>query len=574
MPWEFTSSMPIRSIVFSGLVSLPYTVLRWLDPFFTHYFKWSLVTPTILLVAPRVYITILSFIADFCVFQIARLCYIYPWRILEVFASSYVMLVFGTRTFSNTMELILMCVVLWRICLSIVSSTKIIRYESQLKELYDASSMVKERVRIARTKSSLPSYNYSDSLLLSVVITYGTFVRPTFVLFTFVPLAYWLQRGIVTKNLDFSYFNRRCLSLLPGVVLTGGLCIVFDSFYYESLTLRELAHGNITALSFTVTPVNFLIYNKDTKNLAQHGLHPHYLNFLVNLPLLYGVLALVGLYEVVMFLSDFLGPAAVHRKPKVYCVSTLLIFSYFVPVLVLSFAPHQEPRFLLPVLPCLVLLAADKVSLSNLFKFRFKKHYLVVLWHSWNLLCVLFFGFLHQGGVTSAVFNVQKYIESSPLENHSIPVHIYFSHMYTPPTFLLMRKVEVLGKSPHGSTYKVPRSVSSHHLTDIRHISALNEILFKRLDTRPNVLHGAGKKSPTPEVLLCLPGSVGVTLDSDNPRKLNFTLIESIPWHISLENLPRYHPHLKIEGCSGSCTAQKLFRQLTMDIYKVELPVP
>ncbi len=39
-----------------------------------------------------------------------------------------------------------------------------------------------------------------------------------------------------------------------------------------------------------VTPVQFVLYNAVPGNLDQHGTHPLYLHFLVNIPLLFGPL--------------------------------------------------------------------------------------------------------------------------------------------------------------------------------------------------------------------------------------------------------------------------------------------
>jgi phosphatidylinositol glycan class Z len=42
------------------------------------------------------------------------------------------------------------------------------------------------------------------------------------------------------------------------------------------------------------------MYNVKTENLSEHGLHPRYLHLLVNMPLLFGPLALLayqGVYE-------------------------------------------------------------------------------------------------------------------------------------------------------------------------------------------------------------------------------------------------------------------------------------
>ncbi|KAA0197291.1 hypothetical protein HAZT_HAZT002205 [Hyalella azteca] len=618
-PWEFTSASPIRSIAFSGIVSLPYSVLRSLNPYTVYYFDWTLLTPQMLLLTPRLLMTFLSFIADWCIYRIARMCYVRPWQCMEVFASSYVMLVYGTRTLSNTFELILTCVVLWRVSVSIVESTKVIRRETLIDDMYQSAEEMKHKVRLVRLRSSLPPYNYVDSFILSVVVTYGVFVRPTFLVYSFIPMAYWLQRGIVTKELGFKYFNLRILSLLPGIILTFLICVLADSFYYESLTAKELVFGNVTASSFIVTPLNFYAYNAKTENVVSHGEHPHFLHMLVNLPLLHGVLAFVGLYHMSLFVSRVFGTGSIARKPKVYSLATMLMLSFIVPVMILSAVPHQEARFLLPTLPPLVLLHSDKVSLHNFFKLRFSKHFLFLMWHSWNIFCVVFFGFLHQGGVTNAVIGVHEYIQSKP-HNFDKPIHVYFSHMYTPPTFLLMRKIEVVASTSEGRKFRVPRTIYSHHLSGSTNSSQLSSLLHAQLLNSTHVYNSmpdAGDNM-TAEVIICLPGSVatdfldhvrqdvvgtnrqgglrrtkadcsaqagcscsdyetsgtcsgdetGSMMAANGSKGLRLELISRQPLHVSFEHLPSSYLRVTPD-CDQICAARRKIHEFSMETYRV-----
>ena len=585
-PWEYTSSTPIRSIVFSGFISLPYSLLRYLSPYASHYLNWTILSPYTLLVAPRLFITLLSFIADFCVYKIASLCYIRPWQCMEVFASSYVMLIYGTRTFSNTLELILMSVVLWRVSLSIVESSKVIRKETILQDLYQSADDLCDKVRIVRIRTNLPAYNYGDSFILSVVVTLGAFIRPTFIIYTFVPIAYWLQRGIMTKELDFHYFNMRSLSLLPGVCFTFLVCVLADSFYYESVTAKEILLGNLTANSFIATPINFFLYNTEAKNLAKHGTHPHYLHILINLPLLHGVLAFIGLYYTSLYMSSLFSGSSITRKPKIYSMASMMLLSFIVPVLILSLAPHQEARFLLPTLPCLVLLHSDKVSLHNLFKIKFAKHFLFLMWHTWNIFCVIFFGFLHQGGVTRAMISVHDYIQNQP-QTFEMPVHVYFSHMYTPPTFLLMRHIDVVAATQEGRKFKVARSVYSHHIAGDTRIEQMNKLLYSRLTNNTatnynvtytnftnNVNTSAVNEGHIPcEILLCLPGNIASDLRRTDSSLLHYDLVQRFPLHFTLDYPPDFtNIYADVnQKCNEACATRNKFLEFSLELYKVKL---
>lgn len=93
--------------------------------------------------------------------------------------------------------------------------------------------------------------------------------------------------------------------------------IVADSVYYG--TLKLTVHGepftgvghvlstlfNPMALAsmrtdgeIVITPINNLLYNLNLDNLAQHGIHPRYTHFAINLPLLYGPLAIFGFLHI------------------------------------------------------------------------------------------------------------------------------------------------------------------------------------------------------------------------------------------------------------------------------------
>ena len=75
--------------------------------YFTYrFFGLSVVGPYLVLLMPRLAMLALSFSMDYCVYKI---CVLYKHsynRCLTTLASSYVMLVYSTRTFSNTLEMV------------------------------------------------------------------------------------------------------------------------------------------------------------------------------------------------------------------------------------------------------------------------------------------------------------------------------------------------------------------------------------------------------------------------------------------------------------------------------------
>lgn len=112
-PWEFNTTFPLRSVVLPFVtVGVPCQLLKWLSVFTRLWLGRELVTPYILLVLPRLVSCTLSLICDFCLW---RMCRTYGQNYaarLTVFASSYAVLVFATRTFSNTIEMVLFAILL------------------------------------------------------------------------------------------------------------------------------------------------------------------------------------------------------------------------------------------------------------------------------------------------------------------------------------------------------------------------------------------------------------------------------------------------------------------------------
>ncbi|KAG2206288.1 hypothetical protein INT47_007302 [Mucor saturninus] len=137
-----------------------------------------------------------------------------------------------------------------------------------------------------------------------------------------------------------------------------------------------------------ITPINNLLYNINTDNLAQHGIHPRYTHFAINLPLLYGPLAILGLFHIPSVFAKIRTDENIH------------LFYVFVGVVSsgligLSIMPHQEARFLCPLLVPLVLIFAWKQS-------RLTRSFWVT-WFLFNVITTYVFGVIHQGGLIPAM---------------------------------------------------------------------------------------------------------------------------------------------------------------------------
>jgi hypothetical protein len=93
--------------------------------------------------------------------------------------------------------------------------------------------------------------------------------------------------------------------------------------------------------------------------------------------------------------------------------------------IILSIIPHQEMRFLLPMLVPLVLLGYKGIFGSESF------FWLKVGWIAFNIILGIFLGVFHQGGVVPAIMH----ISSQPVVPGTTH-HVVFHHTYMPPEHL------------------------------------------------------------------------------------------------------------------------------------------
>ena len=104
------------------------------------------------------------------------------------------------------------------------------------------------------------------------------------------------------------------------------------------------------------------MYNLVPGNVASHGEHPIYTHVLVNLPILLGPLAPIFVITVLNWVSECIYNDW-RLKPDVRNVFSLTLMSSSLPVIGLSFVKHQEPRFLIPILPSIILMCSHKLRL-------------------------------------------------------------------------------------------------------------------------------------------------------------------------------------------------------------------
>jgi len=124
--WEFNSTSPIRSVTFNMILfGGPLYMLKLADYVLNFATGWTLIGPYLVKLVPRLVMLALSFISDYTVYQI---CVLYKHsynQCLTTLASSYVMLVFSTRTFSNSIEMAMVSLLIYLVahCLKRTSET-------------------------------------------------------------------------------------------------------------------------------------------------------------------------------------------------------------------------------------------------------------------------------------------------------------------------------------------------------------------------------------------------------------------------------------------------------------------
>uniref|UniRef100_A0A1B6M3X5 Mannosyltransferase n=1 Tax=Graphocephala atropunctata TaxID=36148 RepID=A0A1B6M3X5_9HEMI len=213
-PWEFNTTKPIRSVALPYLYAgLPLFVLKCVAPFVKLWFEYDMVTPYFLVVIPRLTCCLLSFLNDLCLF---RICNIYGQNYrarLLTLASSYVLLVYGTRTFSNTIEMTLTSVLIYFVADCMHKSDQIIYQDEYLEECYIRAESMREKVRLNRLRKSLPGHSFSSCIKIASISVLGVFNRPTFIAFAFTPIFFWLHRGLGSRHIGLSDFHLRIVLL-------------------------------------------------------------------------------------------------------------------------------------------------------------------------------------------------------------------------------------------------------------------------------------------------------------------------------------------------------------------------
>ena len=554
--WEFNATAPVRSTVLPCLTSgSAFLLLRVAQEWFD-----IPITSHSLLVLPRFMVTIIGGLADIMVYKHSGSCGLLLW------ATSYITVVYFTRTLSNTLEAILF-VALLHLVISDKNAQAVHSSEKALRALNEhGKAMEKKRKdkKSAYKKVRPPSTldlsldnecevqtRFSDVFWLSVILAVGTFNRPTFLIYAFVPYVFWVFSACGSRDHHIATHSMDRVAVSAVITaFTSLILIICDSLYYGSLAPRNLI-GIYRKLmvykemqkflkSLTITPLNFILYNINPSNLSKHGLHPRIVHFVVNTPMLFGILSLFALYNIGKILETKVGINKKMRWGSVNKTHKFLLFSYFVPLIILSVFPHQEARFLVPLLAPLAMLYGQKVFGWTAWKpWGF-------LWIIPNLLAATFFGVFHQGGLVPCLQHLQNTTSQLPGQPTT---HVIFYHTYMPPHHLFLMN---------------QTSINSPKIHDLKGASI--EKLHEMLD---NIT----AKNSKNKIKIVSPSTLDQQFCKEY-KDVAFKLNKYFPWHISMENPPNLPVDLtcknaQVTSCNRPCEDAMIWdrAQMTFSIF-------
>ncbi|KAK3594890.1 hypothetical protein CHS0354_020550 [Potamilus streckersoni] len=526
--WEFNVTAPVRSPIMPYVLYGPvFHALKYLNALLAS--PASSLTASQVLRYPRLVMAVLSLGIDFSVYTIAKKFTASLKLSLLFLGSSYVMLTYQCRTFTNSIETLIFTSLMYLILTSKIVTCKhdqVVSFEGKMRKEKSKGKKLASDDEISAANSYVyPSY--ARLVLIGFLTMVGFFNRPTFLIFAFLPLLWYLFKVYISKA-DLA--SAKLIVVSKDISLIGFTCLVtfcifctLDSVYYGKFTFESLTHDINDCLfihsnkyqcfkeilaSFVITPRNFIKYNVKGDNLIKHGLHPFYLHLVVNLPLLFGPLVyftLTVLFSRVKYV--FTRTAPIHQSSQVPFDLFVLV-----PVLFFSIFPHQEPRFLIPLLPLVILNAIQYVGKNSFSKFFF------AFWLSFNLVLSIFYGILHQGSIIPCITDIQEdfhnEVQSLVEENHSnASYHFMFSSTYMPPRHLFLNKspfIEIIDFK--GGNYQGIKSTITR---------------IKTKDTLP---------VKDRVIILILPGTVFNKVQKE--IKVDISILNTYFPHLSLEDPP------------------------------------
>lgn len=152
--------------------------------------------------------------------------------------------------------------------------------------------------------------------------------------------------GTFTKTIPYYWVS---VSYKPLILTIKAIQYFFSSLLVGSsaVAIDSYAHG-----SFILTPLEFLKYNVLNEIGSFYGSHPWYWYLTTGIPTILGITTIPFL----------LALCESIRNRNLFPERITVISSILFTLVVYSFLPHKEFRFVLPILPMCLYLSADYLS--------------------------------------------------------------------------------------------------------------------------------------------------------------------------------------------------------------------
>lgn len=227
----------------------------------------------------------------------------------------------------------------------------------------------------------------------------------------------------------------------------------------------------------------------------------------------------------------------------------VMTMSFISPIFMLSVFPHQEPRFIIPVILPLVYLHGMKIlpepdkilvkvtecsieERKKDLKLSKTNYFFFKAWLILNSLLLIFYGFIHQGGVYSATNYLYKDIRLSALDTE---FNIITSNIYSLPESFFLQKAANKLYSHYNSRYSVKKRVYLYE----RGSEELSTViaLISNITTLKHTLEYS-KNSTTKYKIYLL-------ISSSRNRELECLLQKS---NVIGKQIDKFGPHISIEA--------------------------
>ena len=523
--WEFGDVRPLRDISLLYLIYGPgYLTLRTIlqHPMSGHIISRAY----ILLALPRIAMMLAGTVNYVAVdrlaaaFSVPRVCAVWLW------ATSYTTWTFLTRPLSNSIETVLFSL----LCILAVSGS------------------VRKTTPHQVVKVSCHLTQNVNSFFVGVVMSTGLVNRPTFLLFAFTPLLWYTEHQLYQQG-TCRFLARMFLFSGTGFVCVLIPTVLVNSLYYNPEFSHILNHLFL-ALFFdrnnTVAAVrsvadglrlpahNFIVYNIDSGNLSQHGCHPWYAHMAWHLPMLLGPLYFLFVKDLLSMLLFVNG-----RRPTDVLYATVLL-----PLILLSCSVHQEARFLLPVLP-IVIVCCAKSPVVQCRTF-------CALTLLFNVLAFILFGWLHQGGVYPILSRLHGHLQQVQMTETSSTRSIHY-HLYSLSSYMLPRHLLFVENAG---------SVKLHVDDMIGHQNDVPALHNKLKSTHSVCRKGHYRCRYLVLVSCALPVSVGTELDG-----WRWSERDRCRFHLSLD-----HPSFNISVWDMAGSLRSVHSNMCLRLLSVTLP--